>query len=470
LAEWQEEPMRDLLLFLIIAISIPISFFKPYYGILVWTWITFFNPHRFTWGFMYNFPVAAVIAVPTLVGCLFTTDINRQFLKRETILLVILWLWFCVTFAHAMQVPLFEGHIDDAKREMIRVSKVLLITFSMILLVTSRKKFKYLVIVTAMSFGLLVIKGAIFGIRTGGESRVWGPPDSFISDNNAFGLAVNMSLPMLFFLAREEKRRNYRMVYYLTFMCGVLSVVLTYSRGGLLGLAAVLFAITLKSRFKILSGFAVALAFFAVITFAPQQWTSRMEGLAHGEVDYSGRQRLVAWGTSWNFAMDYPVTGGSFNALPNVEIFQRYQPEPLPLGFLSTAPHSIYFQTLEEQGFVGLGLYLLLVGSCGATLFSLERKARRAPPIQWMIPYIQMIQISLLGFLTSGAFLGLANFDLFYQLVAMVIILKMLSREAVPAVAPSLIEEPEPIEMTEDALVRDGGSCRGAEWSSTGEV
>jgi len=23
-----------------------------------------FNPHRFTWGFMYSFPVAAVIAVP----------------------------------------------------------------------------------------------------------------------------------------------------------------------------------------------------------------------------------------------------------------------------------------------------------------------------------------------------------------------------------------------------------------------
>src|SRR6266851_5135042 len=66
-----ETPMRDLILFIIIAISIPISFFRPYFGILMWTWITFFNPHRYTWGFMYNFPVAAVIAVPTLVGCLF---------------------------------------------------------------------------------------------------------------------------------------------------------------------------------------------------------------------------------------------------------------------------------------------------------------------------------------------------------------------------------------------------------------
>jgi len=445
--------MRDLLLFIIIAISIPISFFRPYFGILIWTWITFFNPHRFTWGFMYNFPVALVIAVPTLLGCLFTSSINKKFLKWETLLLLVLWIWFCITYLHAMQVPLFEGHLDEAKRELIRVSKVLLITFTMILLVTSHKKFKNLVIVTAMSFGVLAVKGAIFGARTGGSSRVWGPPDSFIADNNAFGLAVNMSLPMLFFLAREEPRRAYRWLYYLAFACGVVSVVLTYSRGGLLGLAAVLFAIIMRSRYKVLSGFLAALAALAVITFAPPPWSDRMGGMAHGEVDNSGKQRLVAWQTSWNFAMDYPITGGSFNALPNEALFQRYQSEPLPLGFLSTAPHSIYFQMLEEQGFVGLGLYLVLVGSCWVSLAGLRRKSRRARSTQWIDSYAQMIQISLLGFLVSGAFLGLANFDLFYQLVAMVILLKMLYHADAPATAPVPVAESQPIEMSEETLV-----------------
>jgi putative inorganic carbon (HCO3(-)) transporter len=445
--------MRDLLLFIIIVISIPISFFRPYFGILMWTWITFFNPHRYTWGFMYSFPVAAAIAVPTLLGCMFTSSINKKFLKWETLLLVFLWIWFCITYLHALQVPLFEGHLDDAKREMIRVSKVLLITFTMILLITSQKKFKNLVIVTAMSFGVLAIKGAIFGVRTGGESRIWGPPDSFIADNNSFALAVNMSLPMLFYLAREEQRRVYRWLYYLAFACGVFSVVLTYSRGGLLGLTAVLFAITIRSRYKILGGFLAALTVVAVLTFAPSLWMDRMGGLARGDLDNSGRQRLVAWQTSWNFALDYPITGGSFNALPNVALFQRYQSEPLPLGYLSTAPHSIYFQMLEEQGFVGFGLYLVLVGSCWVSLANLRRKARRAPSTQWIVSYAQMIQISLLGFLVSGAFLGLANFDLFYQLVAMVILLKMLYRADSPVTALIPVEESEPLEMSEDALV-----------------
>jgi len=448
--------MRDLILFIIIAISIPISFFRPHFGILMWTWITFFNPHRFTWGFMYNFPVAAVIAVPTLAGCLFTSNINKNFLKRETILLAGLWIWFCITYFHAMQIPLFQGHLDNAKLEWIRVGKVLLITFAMILLVTTHQRLKALVIVTAMSFGLLAIKGAIFGIRTGGEARVWGPPDSFITDNNSFALAVNMSLPMLLFLAHDERRRPYRLLFYLAFACGILCVVLTYSRGGLLGLAAVLLAISFKSRYKLVSAFLVALAFFAVITFAPQQWMSRMTGLAHGNVDGSGLQRLVSWGTSWNFAMDYPITGGSFNALPNVEIFQRYQNEPLPGGFLSSGPHSIYFQTLEEQGFVGLALYLILVVSCWTSLHVLRRRAARSPSSRWVVPYTHMLEVSLFAFLVSGAFLGLANFDLFYQLVAMVVILKIIygdeMRSAGP-VQPELARPSEITENTENALV-----------------
>ena len=251
--------------------------------------------------------------------------------------------------------------------------------------------------------------------------------------------------------------RPYRWALYVAFVCGILSVMLTYSRGGLLGLAAVLFAITLKSKNKIVAASLVTLCFLAVITFAPPQWMSRMGGFLQGNVDGSGQQRLISWGTAWNFAMDYPITGGSFNALPNTELFQRYQRDALPGGFLSTGPHSIYFQTLEEQGFVGLGLYLLLVASCWASLFSLRRKASRSSSSRWIIAYTHMIEVSLFGFLVSGAFLGLANFDLFYQLVAMVIILKVLYGDEVAATAPVRVVESEPGALTEDELVAERG-------------
>ena len=57
--------MRDLIVLAIVFLSVPIALFRPYYGVLVWVWIAYFNPHRFTWTYAYNFPVAMTIAIPT---------------------------------------------------------------------------------------------------------------------------------------------------------------------------------------------------------------------------------------------------------------------------------------------------------------------------------------------------------------------------------------------------------------------
>jgi putative inorganic carbon (HCO3(-)) transporter len=440
--------MRDLVLLIIILASVPISFFEPFYGVLIWIWIAFFNPHRYTFTYMYNFPVAAVVAAPTLFGLLFTRNVNRRFMVRETALLTVLWGWFVFTYLNATQVPLFQGHILDAQAELIRVSKILLMTFVMILLVTSREKLKYVFLVTALSFTPLVLKAAIFGFRTGGQDRVWGPPDSFLADNNGFALAVNMSLPILFYLARVEENRILRWVLNVAFACGILTVIFTYSRGGLLGLAAILLVIAFKSRYRVLSALLLVIFGFLLLTFAPEKWTGRMGTLTSRESpDDSAKQRLVSWGTTWNFVKDYPIAGGSFRSLPNVDLFQRYQSEPLPEGFLSSGPHSIYFQTLGEQGFVGLALYLLLIGSSIVTLRSLRKRAQLLPSTGWIATYTDVIEVSLVGFLVSGAFLGLADFDLFFQMIACTIILKILwKREvavqtaAVPVRAPTLAE------------------------------
>src|SRR5258708_5869291 len=149
--------MRDLVVLAIILGSVPVCLINPYYGVLMWTWIAYFNPHRYTWGIAYNFPVAQVIAAPTLLGTLFARRMNRQFLTREAILLLLLWIWFCFTMFHATQVPAFAGHVSDGKQQLIQVSKILLMSFPIILLVTSEKKLKWLLLVTALSFGVRAI-------------------------------------------------------------------------------------------------------------------------------------------------------------------------------------------------------------------------------------------------------------------------------------------------------------------------
>jgi putative inorganic carbon (HCO3(-)) transporter len=414
--------MRDVIVIGIILASLPLCFFRPYFGVLMWVWVAYFNPHRFCWGFAYNFPVATVIAIPTLLGIVFSRDVNRKIFNRETILLLIFWCWISVTFLYATQVPIFADHIADAQARLIAVSKALLMTFVLILLVTSKKKLDYLFIVTALSFGALAIKGTVFGVRTEGSFRVWGPPDSFVADNNDFGLALNMTLPVMFYMAREVSARWLRWALWISFFSSVAAILLTYSRGALLGLAVVLGALAMKSNRKAISAVALVLLAFLVLSFAPSGWTDRMGNFFHGNLDESAQGRLHAWHFAWELASHYPVTGGGFETF-TPELEQRFTPQ-----FSFAGPHSIYFQTLGEQGFVGLGLFLFLIGSCFYSLRSMRRKVRRQPSFQWITNYSNMLEACFLGYIVSGSFLPRAYFDLWFQLAAAVALLKILYR------------------------------------------
>jgi probable O-glycosylation ligase (exosortase A-associated) len=444
--------MRDYILLVIILGSVPICFVSPYFGILMWYWVTYFNPHRFAWSFGYHFPVALVVAVPTLAGLSFARKSLRSLWARECVLLVGLWVWFGITYLYAQGVPLFAAHMEQASYEMTHISKILLMALVMVVVTTSREKLRGVMLVSAGSMGLLAVKGTIFGLRTSGEARVWGPPDSFLADNNAFGLALNMFIPIFFFLARGERKRWIRWLLYFTFLCSVASVILTYSRGGLLGLTVVLLAINLKSRHKVFGAIVIFVVALGLFTFGPGAWMDRMSTTAHGNLDSSANQRLVAWETAWHFAQDYPVTGGTFDTLPDENVFLRYQLRQLPEGFKSTAPHSIYFQLLADHGFVGLGLFLCVIGSCFLSLWKLRRAARALPAAHWLVDYSHMIDVAILGFLTSGAFLSFVYLDVIYQMIAIVAVLKVVFRQEVDAYLNRL-EEKESAVVTQERVV-----------------
>lgn len=437
--------MRDILVLAIIVGSVPFCFRKPFFGILMWTWVAYFNPHRYAWTpTAYNFPVAMVVAIPTLLGLFFTRKLNRRIVSRESVLLILLWIWMCISLLYAMQIPLFAGHIEDGTDRLSQITKILLMTFVTMIVVNSPDRLRQLVLVIGLSLGVRALWVSIFGVQTGGEFRVYGPQDSFLADNNDFALGLNMTLPLLYFLIPSEPRRWARNILWLCFIAGIFCVLLTYSRGGLLGLGTVLFLIAMMSRYRIPALLLIGAAGLLVVSFAPQAWNNRMDRAAHGEVDSSMMQRMIAWRTGWNLAMDFPITGGGLEAYPDVTVFKHYQPEEMPGGRESSGPHSIYFQVLGELGFPGLFLFLLLLGSCFLSLQSLRRRAKRRDPAHWAIAYCKMFSVSLTAFLVSGAFLGRAYFDLWYEMVACIVVLRLLYRREEAQVETQIEIEVEP--------------------------
>src|ERR1035437_4355192 len=101
--------IRDILVLVVIVGSAPVCFVAPFFGALMWTFVSFLNPHRFTWGMASTFPVAEIIAIPTLAGSLLFNRPSKHFFSRNVFLLLILWAWFTFTTMLNTQMPEFRS-------------------------------------------------------------------------------------------------------------------------------------------------------------------------------------------------------------------------------------------------------------------------------------------------------------------------------------------------------------------------
>jgi probable O-glycosylation ligase (exosortase A-associated) len=283
--------------------------------------------------------------------------------------------------------------------------------------------------VIACSLGFYGLKGGIFALMTGGQYMVLGPPNSFFADNTELSLALTMSAPISLYLAKEETDRRRRLALYALFFFTVVAVPFTYSRAGILGLAVVLIVLFASARRRVLMIPIVVVGLFAFVWFAPERWFNRVETLQDYQADQSAQLRLMSWRVGVAIASERPVLGGGFRVFIHRETYDMYLPE-FPLSYGADA-HSVYFGLLGEHGWVGLGLYLALVG---CTLSSLQKLRRlRIAELAWISQYARMLQASLLAFLVTGAFLSVAYFDLVYQLIMVAVILKGLARQHVAA-------------------------------------
>ena len=238
-----------------------------------------------------------------------------------------------------------------------------------------------------------------------------------------------MVLPLLIFLARNEPGRHARWAWGGTAAFTILAILFTYSRGGLVGLAVVIGAILLRSRQRIVAVVVAVLVLVLTLVLAPDRWFDRVRSIASYNQDASVTGRFNSWVFAWRLALDRPVVGGGLEVY-QPEIYQRYAPEPDRFH----VAHSIYFQTLAEQGFVGLALFLALLLN---VLWRAQRLRSRMllHGAVWFAGAAEALGISTIAFMVSGAFLSMAWNDLFFHFAAVLVLLEVTS-------APLLEERP----------------------------
>lgn len=408
--------IRDILVLALVLGCAAAGFFRPWLGVCGFAWVSYMNPHRLTWTFAYDFPVAMVIAIPTLAGIIVGNDKMRIRLEREGVFLALLWIWFCVTTLFALNPQL-------ARPELLRISKILFMTFITMFLLTDRNRVRVFLAVIIGSIGFLAFKGALFSVRTGGAYRVFGPPGSFLADNNDFAHAICMVFPLLVWWASEHRRSKWRWVYWLLVASASASVLMTYSRGGFLTLVGVLGVYWLRSSRKVIIIMGIALGIAAAIPLLPDAWFQRISSIDDYQHDASTQGRFNAWRTGWNVVCDRPILGGGFQTYTR-KTFARYSPDPDNVHDV----HSVYFEILGEQGWPGAFLFFGMIGSAMRSLLKMK-KHWSSRGDTWAAGLCDALFISFVGYLGGGLFLGRVSFDLFYHLIALVVVLKGILNE-----------------------------------------
>ncbi len=396
--------LRDIVLAVIVFGLLPFVLKRPSWGVYLSAWLGYMNPHRLCYGFMLSFPVVQVVALTTLAGMLLSRERIRMIWSREVILLLILIAWMGVTTSQAF-------FFDLAWEQYIKVLKIQILTFMTLMLLTTREKLHIFVWVIALSLGFYGIKGGIFTIVHGGVYRVQGPLGTFIGGNNELALALVMTIPLMRYLHLQETRKWLKTGLMGAMLLTALAAVGSQSRGALVALAITGAIFWLKSRGKFLTGLLLVGAVGLTVTIMPQEWYDRMHTIKDYKEDASALGRINAWWTAYYVAKDR-ITGGGFEMF-RWPVFKQYAPEP---GRVHDV-HSIYFEMLGEHGFIGLFLFLAILGLTWLKCGSIIRKSKRNPHLYWARDLAAMIQVSLIAYMSGGAFLGLAYFDYFYHLV-----------------------------------------------------
>jgi probable O-glycosylation ligase (exosortase A-associated) len=411
--------IRDVVVTAVILGLLPFCLAQPWIGILTWSWVGYMNPHRLTWGFAYHLPFALVIMAATLAGLPFTKDKKGLPGSIEVFLLLALWGWFFVT-------TMFAFYPAEAWTHFVKISKILLGVFLTLILFQDARRLQMLIWVIVGSIGFYGFKGGLFTLATGAQHQILGPPESFLAGNTEIGLALNMVIPLLVYLQRQEQHLWRRRALMAVTILSIISSLSTYSRGALLGLAVVVPLLFLKSRARLILLPLLIIGVILLPSVMPEGWVQRMETIETYHEDMSANQRLNSWFVSYQLAKDYPIMGGGFRTF-SAEIYNLYMPGYVWARAEHDA-HSIYFQVLGEHGFTGLGIFVALLLSTLVSLRRLIWQTRKIAEQQWICNCAQMVEVSLIAYIVSGTFLSMSYFDLFYHLVAITVILKTLAK------------------------------------------
>ncbi|QQV78559.1 putative O-glycosylation ligase, exosortase A system-associated [Sphingomonas aliaeris] len=421
--------MRDLVFVAFLAAFFACGFKRPFIFVLSYVYIDIVSPQRLTYVLLNSVPIS-LIAVGLAVGGWALTDKKTDVRVAPRQVLIGVLLGYCYLTTISADFPM------EAREKWDWVWKALAFAAFLPLTLRTRLRIESLLLFMILAAASIIIVGGIKTIASGGGG--YGQLDLMVSNNSGLYEGSTIStvaiaiIPLILWFTKygtvfppDWKVKAFS--YGLVFAC-LLIPVGTSTRTGLLciGLLAVLMFRDTKRKVLYLG--IVALLGVAAIPFLPSTFTDRMSTIKTYKGDESASTRLAVWKWTWAYVQDHPL-GGGFEMYRQNQI--RYETDLLERGDdgqqrivhkvlvdKARAFHSAYFETLGEQGFPGLILWLI-INLTGLVRMEVIRHRYRKPEEgeEWIAPLAGALQGAQLCYLLGATFIAIAFQPFIYMLL-----------------------------------------------------
>ena len=299
----------------------------------------------------------------------------------------------------------------------------------------------WLVLVVSIYLSVNVIRDYQAGVFKIGAAetntqRVAGSIKGLFDNSNDLALHLVTVIPIAFVLGIEKRGLLRKLVYFPITLLMLAAVIITFSRGGFLGLIAMTLVLARKlgRRNKSAAMATLVLGFIFFIAVAPATYAGRLSTIFDSASDITGSssQRTQVLKRSILVALRYPLFGvglGNFHHK----------------SFQELGTHNAYTQVAAETGIAALVCYIIFLVHPLRKLRMIERELFERNENSRFYYLSIGLQASLVGYMVASFFAAVAYQWYIYYLVGYAIALRRIyyleqSEKLKPASAPRAIQ------------------------------
>jgi probable O-glycosylation ligase (exosortase A-associated) len=300
-------------------------------------------------------------------------------------------------------------------------------------LVTDFSKLRFVFLILALFLGVEAAKqGWVYLITSPGYANP--NPIAFLGDNNGVAVGMLMLVPVIALLAQTTQRRWARFGFWVLLIGVLYRALSTYSRGGFLACLAMGVTYGLRSRQKLRALFGMAIIVGIVLLALPEQYWGRMGTISLNEneeaQDSSAGGRIHFWKVAVAMGRAHPVLGighNCYNAAYDAYDFLqgRYG--------RNRSVHSSFFGVLAEWGYVGAGLYGLVIFSALRSCRRVYKLTAQHPTLLHLSQSAAALETGLVVFIVGGSFLPFQYNEMLWHYIGFTIVLEVITIRYVAA-------------------------------------